>query len=86
MKTMTHLIDNRIQQLVVRHQYDSARKLAAQYPDDPKAQQYLRDIDTLETPTERGAKSAIKYAAYAALILLAVMILIVIFTVVYLNR
>lgn len=86
MKTMTPLIDNRIQQLVARHQYDSARKLAREYPDDPKAQQYLKDIDMLETPVERGAKSAVKYAAYAALVLLAVMILIVIFIPIYLNR
>lgn len=86
MKLMSPLIQDRIKQLVAKHLYDAARKLAKQYPDDPAAQQYLRDIDTLETPVERGAKSAMKYAAYAALIFLAIMILITVFTIVWLNR
>lgn len=86
MKTMTPLIDDRIKLLVAKRQYDTARNLAKQYPDDPTAQQYLRDIDTLETPLERGAKSGMKYLAYAALIILVLMVLIAIFTILYLNR
>jgi hypothetical protein len=86
MKTMTPLIDDRIKLLVSKRQYDAARKLAKSYPDDPKAQQYLQDIDTLETPVERGAKSAVKYIAWAALALMVIMIGLAIFTILYLNR
>jgi hypothetical protein len=86
MKTMTPLIDDRIKLLVAKRQYDAARKLANQYPDDPVAKQYLQDIDTLETPVERGAKSAVKYLAWAALALMIIMIGLAIFTILYLNR
>jgi nitrate/nitrite-specific signal transduction histidine kinase len=83
---MTPLIDDRIRLLVAKRQYDAARKLAKQYPGDAIAQQYLRDIDTLETPLERGAKSGMKYLAYAALIVLVIAVAIVVFTIIYLNR
>jgi hypothetical protein len=86
MKTITPLIDDRIKLLVAKRKYDEARKLANQYPDDPTAKQYLKDIDTLETPVERGAKSAVKYLAWAALALMVIMIGIAIFTILYLNR
>ena len=82
---MTPLIDDRIKLLVAKRQYDEARKLAKQYPDDPTAQQYLRDIDTLETPLDRGAKSTMKYLAYAGIVLLFFMIGLVIFVVLYLR-
>jgi hypothetical protein len=85
MKTMTPLIDDRIKLLVAKRQYDTARKLASQYPDDPVAQQYLRDIDILETPVERGAKSVMKFAAIIAVLILIIMIGIVIFTVISLR-
>jgi hypothetical protein len=86
MKTMTPLIDDRIKLLVAKRKYDEARKLAKGYPDDPVAKQYLKDIDTLETPVERGAKSAVKYLAWAALALMVIMIVIAIFTILTLNR
>jgi hypothetical protein len=77
-KKMSSLIDDRVKQLVSRRQYDTARKLAQQYPDDPTAQQYLRDIEALETPLERGVKVGMKWAAYAAGVVLVIMIVLVI--------
>lgn len=82
---MTTLIEDRIKLLVSKRQYDDARKLAKKYPDDSTAQQYLRDIDTLETPIDRGAKTAMKYLAYAGIIVLIIMIGIVVFTVLSLR-
>jgi regulator of protease activity HflC (stomatin/prohibitin superfamily) len=83
MKTMSSLVESQIQDLAKRRQWNAVRRLASQYPDDPKAQQFLRDIDLLSAPTkaEKNAVSMVKYLAYAALVLLVVMIGIVAFTV-----
>lgn len=86
MKRISPLVDDRIKLLVAKRQYAAARKLAGQYPDDPIAQQYLRDIDTLETPIERGTKAAVKYLAWAGLALMLLMVGLAVFTILYLNR